>query len=422
MTSSPAYPSLYQAMQRGSFKCGLENIHQLRQMTGYPDQSFPSIHIAGTNGKGSVSIKIASALQKAGFRIGLYTSPHLFSAGERIQINGRPIPLVELDQRIEALIKLADAASIPASFFDLMTLLAFLYFKDEEVDFAVVETGLGGRWDSTNVIQPIISVITSISIDHADFLGKTVEAIAREKAGIIKFHTPVILGKNVPYEIVEPIANALEAPLHQVSRSDSDYDKENRATAFLALEQIKKHLSGHLLSCPWDLAVQHGLAQRPPCRFEVHELQWQGISSTVIFDVAHNPDGIDKLLKKFSLTFGKRSCHVIAGFSKNKELHSVLALLCAQTSTLSFIEADNSRALPADEILRQAPAGKPIQSFGRNISQAISRAFRESQNDGGVIIVLGTFFIMGEVRQLLGFDDAIDQNPIFDEIFTKKLK
>ena len=164
-------------------KLGLQNVERLQEILHYPDRSFTSIHVAGTNGKGSVCIKVARALEKAGYRTGLYTSPHISSFRERIRINGKMITEEAVESILPPLFKVIEEAGIPATFFEITTFLAFLYFAREKVDFAVLETGLGGRLDATNIVSPCLSVITSISLDHTEILGGSCEEIAHEKGG-----------------------------------------------------------------------------------------------------------------------------------------------------------------------------------------------------------------------------------------------
>ncbi|HLF14725.1 MAG TPA: Mur ligase family protein, partial [Bacteroidota bacterium] len=203
---SPADPSLrfLHGLQGSGIKAGLGNIRVLLLYLGRPERSFPSIHVAGTNGKGSTSAMIAAALTAAGFRTGLYTSPHLIDFTERIRIDGKKIPLRRVSAYTRRLRRTIRAAK--ATFFEATTAIAFQYFADEGVDVAVIETGLGGRWDSTNVVTPLVSVITSIGMEHREYLGNTLRKIAFEKAGIIKRGVPCVVG-NIPVPAMDVIKN-----------------------------------------------------------------------------------------------------------------------------------------------------------------------------------------------------------------------
>ena len=182
----------------GGMKLGLKNMETLNAMLGTPTQHFKCIHVAGTNGKGSVVYKIAKSLEKEGLRVGLYTSPHISSFRERIQINGQLIDESSVVAGLSRIFEEIDKSKIPATFFEITTALALKYFADQKVDYVVLETGLGGRLDATNIVTPVLSIITSISLEHTEYLGSTLEAIAKEKGGIIKPYVPIFIGPRVP--------------------------------------------------------------------------------------------------------------------------------------------------------------------------------------------------------------------------------
>ncbi len=209
------------ALQLRGMKLGLRNTRQLLRFLGDPHKTFPSIHLAGTNGKGSTSAFLASIMMEAGLRTGLYTSPHLVRFGERIRIDGKELSEERLVSYVRDLRRTID--SIGATFFEATTAIAFRYFADEHIDMGVIETGLGGRFDSTNVLVPVASVITTIGLDHTDVLGDTVEKIAKEKGGIIKPRVPVILGHihGAPLSVLRDLARARHAPLRLATVSAS---------------------------------------------------------------------------------------------------------------------------------------------------------------------------------------------------------
>src|SRR3990172_465686 len=194
---------LYNASNLLGSKLGLQNVDRLDEVLGYPRRHYPCIHVAGSNGKGSVATKIAKALEFSGYRVGLYTSPHLSSFRERICVNSALISEEEVVKGMEAIFEIVDAGSIPATFFEMTTFLAFEHFRKSNVDVAIFEAGLGGRLDATNVIHPLLSVITSISLEHVEILGGTLEKIAFEKAGIIKQEVPVVLGPYARFRAIE---------------------------------------------------------------------------------------------------------------------------------------------------------------------------------------------------------------------------
>ena len=207
---------LFQVNLHGGIKLNLNNMQCLQTFFQYPDRNFPSIHVAGTNGKGSVCLKMAKAFEHAGYRVGLYTSPHLSCFRERIQINGQMISEDATCHFLSSIFEALHSQDIPATFFEITTCLAFLYFAQEKVDMAVFETGLGGRLDATNVLIPCLSIITSIALDHTEILGQTCEEIAFEKAGIIKEGIPVVIGPHVP-SLVYTLAQERHSPCIQVT-------------------------------------------------------------------------------------------------------------------------------------------------------------------------------------------------------------
>jgi dihydrofolate synthase / folylpolyglutamate synthase len=309
MLYSSLLQRLYQRTTSRGMKLGMDNIHRLTQAFQCPQTSFKTVHIAGTNGKGSVSTKIAKTLELQGLRVGLYTSPHISSFRERIKINGEMITEEKVIAYLQDIFEITDHLQIPATFFEMTTLLAFRHFATERVDWAVLETGLGGRLDATNIVDPIASVITSISHDHTEILGNTLDEITREKAGIIKAKKPVIIGPRVPYNIVKPIADNVGAPCIQVQGIFDDFEQENRAIAKCALEYLHYPL--------YD--IMQGLEAIPACRMEIISVPQH--PRPIILDVAHNPDGLEKLFQSIRRKFPHETYRVICGLSKSKDIN-----------------------------------------------------------------------------------------------------
>src|SRR5579871_4795207 len=300
--------SLYQASSSGGH-CGLDNAKAFDQALGFPTASYATIHVAGSNGKGSVATKIAKGLELSGYRVGLYTSPHLFCFRERITINSQKI---SEEEAVEGMQKIF-SVGLNATFFEMTTFLAFLHFREKKVDVAVIETGLGGRLDATNIVNPVLTVITSSSREHAHILGDELEKIAFEKAGIMKEKVPIILGPKARFKAIYDRANALHCPIFISKQISYFYDEENQATAKLALN----HLGPFFSISPQ--AMDEALSVRPPCRFErVGE---------VIFDVAHNPEAIFYLLQALHTFFPKSKFRFVVGFSKDKEYDQCLNLI-----------------------------------------------------------------------------------------------
>jgi len=364
---------LYNINATRGMKLGLEQMRDLSKSVGSPECQFRSVHIAGSNGKGSVAAKIARGLQSQYSKVGLFTSPHVSTFRERIRINGEMIAGSDVERILDKIIDLQ------GTFFELTTLMAFLYFAENQVDFAVIETGLGGRLDSTNILKPELSVITSISLEHTEFLGETLEEIAQEKAGIIKPGVPVILG---------PTAQCISSPQsHLVEGIYPSVEEENKAIAKMAMEQ---------LGIP-TASIQNALNVKPPCRMEK--------KGNVVLDVAHNPAA----LERYFIEDQRRPLNVVCALSKNKDLKSCLDIIARHAENIYLVEASNGRSASVGtlkEILENT--GFPTHNISNFplTSDAVNTA---SQN--GDTVVIGSFFIMSEARKALGIQDETD---IFD--------
>lgn len=348
-------------------KLGTDTVGQLLASLGHPEKTFRSIHIAGTNGKGSVSTKIAKALQLAGYKTGLYTSPHISCFRERIQINGELISETQLVEHLQKIL----ALNIRSTFFETTTLLASLHFAHEKVDYAVIETGIGGRKDATNTIIPELSIITSIGMDHTEILGDTLEKITYEKAGIIKDGVPVFIGPRVSFIV---------PPFTQIEGSFPTYDEENSAIASAALTHL-----GIDSRC-----IQEGCLARPPCRIE--EVK----NTPIILDVAHNPDGMTALFKSLEHLYPNQKFASIVGLSASKDIDGCLKILTKNVSHIFLVQAKH-RGTPT-----QLLAAKLDAMGYRNYSfQTMQEVLK---NNKGPLLICGTFFIMNEARKLLGLE------------------
>jgi len=387
----------------GGVKLGLSNCVRLDEQLGFPSKQFKSIHIAGSNGKGSVATKIAMGLQLAGYKVGLYTSPHISSFRERIRINGVMISEVDVEHYLSLLFALPATPAVP-TFFEYTTFLAFQYFANEKVDFAVIETGLGGRLDATNIIYPVLGVITSISLDHMEILGFTIEAITREKAGIIKPNTPIVIGQHVPLKIIQEVAQPLKSPIIQVTGSFLNFDRENRAIASKALE---------MLNVPEAMVIK-GLEAMPPCRTE--SVSYHG--KTVILDVAHNPNGLQHLFEAIKKRFPKQALRIVVGLSKSKDIEGCVAILKAQGMHFHLVAATNDRALSVDDLDRSFQEhGVPEATI--SVHQSVADGVTTALNHDELIIVCGSFFIMNEARAALGVDeprDFMDMQEVYSHL------
>ncbi len=407
-----------------AYKKDLHNTIALCDALQNPQQHFKTIHVAGTNGKGSCSHMLAAILQQAGYKTGLYTSPHIKAFGERIRINGAMIEeqfVVDFVKRTKSIVD-----GIEPSFFELTVGMAFEYFAREKVDIAVIETGLGGRLDSTNIIQPELSVITNIGYDHMNILGNTLEAIAHQKAGIIKRNTPAVLGEYLPE--TKPIflqeATSAEAPLVFASEvfeitsahNDSEflhcsvnnkiaqqtldlqldlngwYQQQNLCTVLAAVEELRK--IGYQLS---DRVITEAL--RSVKKLTGMRGRWDIVQThgpVMIQDVAHNADGIKQVLLQLKNNYPSATCHFIIGFVNDKDVTQVLDLF-PKDAQYYFTNAHIPRALPCLELMKLA-AGKGLRGEGYdNVNQAIVAA-KAATAPGDVIMICGSFFIIAEIE------------------------
>ncbi len=403
-----------------AIKKDLTNTIALCEVLNHPEHQFKSIHIAGTNGKGSVAHMLASILQEAGYKTGLYTSPHLTDFRERIKINGKPCSekfVIDFTKKIQPHIE-----AIAPSFFEITVAMAFDYFAKKKVDIAIIETGLGGRLDSTNVISPVLSVITNISFDHQHLLGNTLAEIAAEKAGIIKLSTPVVIGRRHPetdtvFEkkatsvyakcyfaedmftsfttISTPrflIADAVKAEqtFNVCCDLQAVYQQENIRTTLAAV--ILLNQSGQFTIS--DKALQIGFSSvRKNTQLQG---RWQLLDThpKVVADVGHNEDGVRHILSQLKEEQYSQ-LHIVIGVVKDKDVKAVLALL-PKDAVYYFTEPQLPRKLEA-EVLQQAAAafglqGETIPHPKDALGIAISRAKADD-----LILVMGSFFVVSEV-------------------------
>jgi dihydrofolate synthase/folylpolyglutamate synthase len=382
-----------------AYKPGLDNTWALLELVGNPQIGLKTVHIAGTNGKGSTSHMIAAALQLAGYKTGLYTSPHLKDFRERIRIDGVMMPEEEVVAFVEEFH--AKWESIQPSFFEITVAMCFWYFKRAGIDIAVIETGLGGRLDSTNVIVPEVSVITNIGYDHMNLLGDTIEKIASEKAGIIKSKTPVVIGAMRPEAREVMIQTALQqhAPVIDAALISSTlipsgelqghYQIENRATAFMALRT--------LAALGWRVSNEH-IAQGFQQVVELTGLlgRWQKLqdSPLTIADVAHNEDGIRTVLEQLQRTPHKQ-LHFVLGLVGDKDVTRVLKLL-PQEAIYYFCKADIPRGLDAEMLKEQASEFQLRGESYSSVKQAYETAC-VAANDDDLVFVGGSVFTVAEV-------------------------
>jgi dihydrofolate synthase/folylpolyglutamate synthase len=415
---------MFSRIGAAAYKKDLHNTLELCTTLDNPHTKFKSIHIAGTNGKGSTSHMMAAVLRKAGYKTGLYTSPHLKDFRERIKINGQMIEesfVIDFVEKTKAVTKI-----IEPSFFELTVVMAFEYFARQKVDIAIIETGLGGRLDSTNVITPLLSVITNIGFDHMNLLGNTLPEIAFEKAGIIKPGVPVVIGEYLPETkaVFEKKAAECNAPIHFVQ---DEYKTSNiiagldllQCDVTNTLHNITENFSLDLnglyqtknlctVLCAEGILMQQGIVIKNEdekyAAAHVKQLtglqgRWDVISSNpmVVLDVAHNEDGMKQVLNHLSLTGIKNAnLHFVLGMVKDKEITKVLSLL-PDNANYYFTNAHIPRALPAAELQQQAAAFNLHGNIYENVNAAI-KAAKEKAVTTDIIVVCGSVFLVGEVE------------------------
>lgn len=413
---------LFSRVGAAAYKADLSNTIRLCEQLGNPQNQFKSVHIAGTNGKGSVSHMLAAVFQKAGYKTGLYTSPHLKDFRERIKINGEMIDegfVVSFTEKVQSSI-----ASIEPSFFELTVAMSFEYFAREKVDIAIIETGLGGRLDSTNIILPELSIITNIGMDHTDLLGDTLEKIAKEKAGIIKKNIPVVIGemdaetKNV-FEYVAaaqqseliyaPTARSVNSWQIQSSHLDIEvsshngidhehylldlpgvYQVKNLPVVLAAIDQLR--LLGWTIN---DEDVVEALNKVK--KLTGFRGRWDVVHHhpMIVLDVAHNVDGIQQLIQQIEIT-DHDDLHIILGLVKDKDVSGVLAHL-PKHAMYYFTNAQIPRAMKSEDLAKLASTHGLKGNAFDDVHLALNAAKQEASSSD-LIIICGSVFLVGETN------------------------
>ena len=393
---------MYQRIGKAAYKADLQSTIDLMKILDAPEKGFKSIHVAGTNGKGSTSHLIASIFQEAGYKTGLYTSPHLIDFRERIKINGHMIPEEHVTQFVES--KRAIFGELDLSFFEWSVGLAFDYFRSESVDIAIIEVGMGGRLDSTNVVHPELSIITNIGSDHSQFLGDTAAKIAQEKAGIIKKNVPVIIGRSQRETegIFRKISLHLDAPIifadhhfpDEFPRSPllGNYQKENFQTTLVAAQQLKQQ--------GWSLDDEHisngfkNVVKNTNLRG-----RWEVIqeSPKVICDVAHNVEGLSIILDQLQ-AMPRHELHLVLGFVNDKNVGEILGLI-PKDAILYLCEPSIPRALRIDKLVQLASDLDLKHTAHNDVASAVLAA-RTMADARDVIFVGGSTFVVADLLNL----------------------
>jgi dihydrofolate synthase / folylpolyglutamate synthase len=417
---------MFHRVGKTAYKADLDTAIYLDEYFHYPHRKYATVHVAGTNGKGSVSHTLAAILQTAGYKTGLFTSPHLVDFRERIRVNGEMISETAVVEFIEKHHPVFD--EVKPSFFEMTSALALYYFAKEKVDIAIVEVGMGGRLDSTNVIKPLVSIITNIGLDHTEYLGDTLDKIAAEKAGIIKEGVPAIVGEYNPqtWPVFEQFARKLNAP---ISRADYSYNtssvkvstdrkiffdiyrqnrlfyknlkydlagfyqQKNVCTVLAAVEELRK--AGYTIT---DDQVYMAFAHVTSLTGLQGRWQTIGRNPTILCDTAHNVDGIAWVVEQIkSLTYDK--LHIVFGVVKDKDVTAILKLL-PTNAQYYFCNADIPRALNAYELQEKAKKFKLHGEAYTSVALALAAA-KEKATREDVIFIGGSTFVVGEVFQSL---------------------
>ena len=391
---------VFEHVGASAYKPGLQTTEALDEHFGHPHRKYKTIHVAGTNGKGSVSHTLVAILQSAGYRVGLYTSPHLVDFRERIRINGvciseqYVIDFVEKERHF--------FEPLHPSFFELTTALAFKYFAEQQVDIAVIEVGLGGRLDCTNIISPILSIITNISFDHTQFLGNTLEEIAGEKAGIIKANVPVVVGEYTEQTrpVFKQTAREKRAPLYFAEEFDAQlqdveyeltgsYQQKNKQTVICA---------AMLLGLKGD-HIREGMAN--VCEYTGLMGRWQTMQErpTVVCDTGHNVAGWEYLSKMLARQDCKQ-LRIVFGMVDDKDIQEVMKMLPSE-AVYYFTKASTKRAIPETEVKR---IGDRIGLRSR-VFTTVEQAFRKAQEEAAAedfIFVGGSSYIVADFLAAFG--------------------
>lgn len=389
---------MYQRQGASAYKIDLTNTIQLAKYLNNPESKFKTVHVAGTNGKGSTSHMLASILQEAGYAVGLYTSPHLKDFRERIRIDGTVISeayVVDFMNEHKSYFE-----SNQLSFFEMTVGLAFKYFADSKVDIAIIEVGLGGRLDSTNIIVPEVSVITNIGLDHTSFLGNTLAKIASEKAGIIKNNIPVVIGRTTPEtkKVFKDKASSLQSDVYfaknyqgEVFETDlqGNYQKENVLTALQTTSVLTQK--------DWDVDnndIRNGLANVVRNTGLLGRWQILRENPKVICDTAHNEDGLKSVIKQL-LKEAYDTLHVVLGVVNDKDLDAILPLF-PKDAVYYFTKPAINRGLDEEILKKRALLSNLKGTCHNTVGEAYQAALQRARNED-VIYVGGSTFVVAEI-------------------------
>ena len=420
MVSKKSYENCLKTMygfRRFGIKLGLSTIKKILAGLGDPQDNFACIHVAGTNGKGSVASSLASILHRSGYKTGLYTSPHLVRFNERIQVNNRPITNEKVVASYSA-VKNAHSGKRDPTFFEFTTAMAFFEFAAQKVDWAVIETGMGGRLDATNVINPALSIITNISLEHREYLGNTLTQIAAEKAGIIKKRTPLVTGirQKKAFAEVERIAAGKKAPLFRLSSNFKVRRSKGQTFSYYGIENVWHNLQTAL---PGSYQVDNAALVLAACEIigknntaitlnNIHEglakNHWPGrleiVSNNplIILDGAHNLAAARNLAKFLATNFAGKTVTLVIGILDDKPYKEMLKSLLTPSTRVILTRAKTNRALEPGKLYEVAKSLIPDATIIPDVGQAIENAVETTPRHGAICIA-GSLYVVGEAKE-----------------------
>ena len=425
---------LYMTNKFKKKKVDLDAMTKACKLLNNPEKSVRYIHVTGTNGKGSTALKLASIFQKSKMKTGLFTSPHINTFRERIKVNNEMISKEYIIHELSMLYKLNDEYNLDLTFFEFVTLLAFNYYRDMKAEITVLEVGLGGNLDATNVVDPLMSVITSIGMDHMDSLGYTLREIAEKKAGIIKPNRPALIGLDCnPKDVFIERAKSQNSKLYllenfqeEFSNVYRNFEKENN---LLVIKTVQILIANYpeLFHHITNSDCQFGIQQKQPCRLEdvfMHNSllknKFPPNVSKIFLDVAHNIHAMAKLLPDLRNSFPRAQLFIIAGFSANKDKHELFKVITQYADRIFLTSSDHPRSVKYDELGQLYKeflncglfCEEGIFSGAYEINEALHKAKEESSlsQRETIFLICGTFFIMKDYRKLLGYNE--EQDPL----------
>ena len=414
---------IYSMDQKTERNGRLSRITAILEVLGNPHKGFRSVHIAGSNGKGSTLNALKEILIAEGLDVGSFISPHLEKVNERIMMNNQMITdeqFIKYMNQIHPLLQEGEVGD-GSNFFEILTIIAFMYYNDMNVDIALIETGIGGKFDSTNVLTPLISILTSISLDHTQILGDTVEAIAEEKAGIIKSLVPVISAvKDVKaVAVIENKAQSEQAPIYQLYKDflienvtqEMDHQNFSYQLNGETLKDLSLKMMGHHQVENASLAITAALLLNKYHGFAISEesirkglvtsswaARFEEVLPNVIIDGAHNPAGMEVLLKTIKQRFPTKDVHVVFTALKDKDIGSVLKMLDEITTSLTITEIHVKNAATGEEILKES--NNPDKAYIPNWEQAIDHAL-SLMDESSIVLITGSLYFMSLARPYL---------------------